>query len=170
MDVAGASLNDGADINQWTYSGNNNQRWRIESVGSGFYRVVSVNSSKCVDVVGNSTADGVAINQWPCNGQNNQSFTFQQLSTAISRTAISQMTAEQQNVMNVSVYPNPSAAQFTIYQKGIFSYTVKDLLGRILEIGRGVDKLTFGQRFVKGVYLLQVESSNKTKVFKLVKN
>jgi mannan endo-1,4-beta-mannosidase len=165
LDVAGAALTDGADINQWTYSGNNNQRWRIESVGGGYYRIVSVNSSKCVDVAGNSTADGAAINQWVCNGQFNQNFAFEQLSTATSRVA------EQEEVLiGPLVYPNPSADKFSIYQTGSFTYTVTDILGKVVEKGKGNDKASFGQGLPKGLYLLQLKSSDRIRTIKVSKN
>jgi mannan endo-1,4-beta-mannosidase len=172
LDVAGAALTDGADINQWTYSGNNNQRWRIESVGGGFYRIVSVNSSKCVDVAGNSTADGAAINQWTCNGQLNQNFTFEKLSTATSRTATFTATSDEQEetLINAVVYPNPSADKFSIYQTGSFSYTVTDILGNVVEKGKGINKVSFGQGLPDGLYLLQLNSSNKIKTIKVIKN
>ncbi|HEX8315336.1 MAG TPA: RICIN domain-containing protein [Flavisolibacter sp.] len=170
LDVSGSSTADGADINQWTYGGGNNQRWRIESVGSGYYRIVNVNSSKCVDVVSASTADGAAINQWTCSGQTNQSFSFQQLNTAVSARAPGLQMEEEFYAADASVYPNPSAASFTFYQKGVFTYRVMDFVGRTIEKGQGRDQLSFGKNFVKGNYVLQVTTLDKTSMFKLVKN
>ena len=42
VNVVNSSTADGADINQWSYAGNANQKWKIESVGSGFYHIVNV--------------------------------------------------------------------------------------------------------------------------------
>ncbi|MEO5565015.1 MAG: RICIN domain-containing protein [Chitinophagaceae bacterium] len=171
LDVSGASTADGADINQWTYSGNNNQRWRIESVGSGFYRIVSVNSGKCVDIVGASTADNAAINQWPCNGGNNQSFTFEQLSTTSARSAVpATEEVEEETLIPLSVYPNPSAHNFTVYQSGTFTYTITDINGKVIANRKAVNKANFGQELSKGMYLLQVRSEGKVRSVKVIKN
>jgi mannan endo-1,4-beta-mannosidase len=169
LDLVASSLSDGADINQWTYSGGNNQRWRIESVGSGYYRVVSVASGKCVDVVGNSTADGAAINQWTCSGQNNQSFTFQLLSGTSSTARVADPATQEVSV-TPGVYPNPSASEFNINIKGPFTYTVRDLLGRVVEKGKGSERVTFGKRLTAGTYMLQIELADKTSTIKIIKN
>jgi Glycosyl hydrolase family 26/Ricin-type beta-trefoil lectin domain-like/Secretion system C-terminal sorting domain len=169
LDVSGLSTADGGDINQWTYSGNNNQRWRIESVGSGFFRIVSVNSGKAVEITGNSSADGAAIDQRTYSGANNQQFTFQLLSST-GGTVAPQAAIQEETLIKTFVYPNPSAAQFSINQKGAFTYSVKDILGKVVEKGTGINKSDFGLSLHKGVYFLQIESANKTKTIKLVKN
>jgi hypothetical protein len=72
LDVAGISMANGAQIQQWDYLGGDNQKWRLESVGDGYYRIVAKHSGKVLDVVGVSTANGVRIQQWDWVGGDNQ--------------------------------------------------------------------------------------------------
>ncbi|MEV0216537.1 RICIN domain-containing protein [Micromonospora sp. NPDC050695] len=74
LDVTDRSTADEAPIQLWSYSGGNNQQWRAESEGGGYYRLVNRNSGKCLDVPGASTADSVQLIQYACNGTAAQSF------------------------------------------------------------------------------------------------
>jgi regulation of enolase protein 1 (concanavalin A-like superfamily) len=76
LDVTGASTADGANVEQWTYSGGTNQQWTLTNLGSGQYKIIGVGSGKSLDVANNSTADGANIDIWPYSGSNNQRFTF----------------------------------------------------------------------------------------------
>ena len=79
LDVSGALQGNGARVQQWTYAGGTNQRWRFEALGNGFYRIRAVHSGKCLDVYGAWGDDGAAVQQWECHGGANQQW---QLSTA----------------------------------------------------------------------------------------
>lgn len=72
LDVNGASTTDGTAIIQWTWSGANNQQWRLVDVGNGYHQILNRNSGDALDVNQSSTVDGTAIIQWPWNGGNNQ--------------------------------------------------------------------------------------------------
>ncbi|RKP54415.1 hypothetical protein D7Z26_13770 [Cohnella endophytica] len=72
LDVKDQSTADGAIIQQWSYSGGNNQKWVFTQVTGGYWKIKSVNSGKLMDISGASTADGAANIQWPDNGGNNQ--------------------------------------------------------------------------------------------------
>jgi hypothetical protein len=72
LDVNGASTADGANVQQWSCNGGNNQRWKLVSMGDGYNELVAKHSSKCLDVNGASTADGANVQQWHCTGSNNQ--------------------------------------------------------------------------------------------------
>ncbi|MGW0218680.1 RICIN domain-containing protein [Micromonospora chokoriensis] len=74
LDVTDRSTADSAPIQLWSYSGGNNQQWRAESEGNGYYRLVNRSSGKCLDVPGASTADSVQLIQYTCNGTAAQSF------------------------------------------------------------------------------------------------
>lgn len=82
LGVSGGSTADGAEIAQFSCdpaSPANNQAWRLNSLGSGFFQLVNGKSGKCIGVSGGSTANGAAIMQFPCetNGTiNNQSWTY----------------------------------------------------------------------------------------------
>jgi len=72
LDVKGLSTADGANVQQWSCTGGNNQRWKLVSMGDGYNELVAKHSGKCLDVAGVSTADGANVYQWHCTGGNNQ--------------------------------------------------------------------------------------------------
>lgn len=72
LDVADASTADGGNIQQWTYTGGNNQRWKVDLVSDGYYKITNINSGKVLDVAGPSTADGANVQQWTSTGATNQ--------------------------------------------------------------------------------------------------
>lgn len=72
LDVNGGSTADGGDVIQWTWSNGNNQKWRIDNLGNGYYTLTNVNSGKLLDVIGGSTADGGNVIQWSSTGGTNQ--------------------------------------------------------------------------------------------------
>jgi len=90
MDVSGNSGANGAVLIQWPYHGGQNQMFRPDSVGGGYYRLVALNSGKVADVAGGSTANGAAIIQWDWHGGNNQLFRLEPLSDGFYRTSQTQ--------------------------------------------------------------------------------
>jgi GH43 family beta-xylosidase len=64
LEVAGSATADGANIQQWTCNGGNNQRWRIEDQGDDTNRLVNVATGKVADVADCGSADGQDIRQW----------------------------------------------------------------------------------------------------------
>ena len=77
LDVADASLADGATIWQWTPHGGRNQRWAAEPQGDGTFRIVASHSGKVLDVAELSTADGGRVHQWTWHGGANQRWTIE---------------------------------------------------------------------------------------------
>ena len=78
FDVSDVSLDNGANIHQWEYLGNNNQLWVITEENAGEYSIVSVNSNKAVDVEGATSEDGANIHQWAYLGNDNQKWILNQ--------------------------------------------------------------------------------------------
>lgn len=64
VDVTDVSINNGANIQQWSYSGNGNQQWKAESIGDGYWKLTNSNSGKCLEVGGYSNEDGGNVQQW----------------------------------------------------------------------------------------------------------
>ena len=56
----------GANIQQWSCTGADNQRWRLVAMGDGSYEVVGKQSGKCLDVTNQSLLDGANVQQWGC--------------------------------------------------------------------------------------------------------
>jgi hypothetical protein len=74
MEVASNGSADGDNVQQWGCSGNANQRFSFEDMGSGYYRIRNMNSGRCLDVWGWSTADGANVAQYACGTGYNQQF------------------------------------------------------------------------------------------------
>ncbi|MBE0393857.1 glycosyl hydrolase family 8 [Flavobacterium sp. PL002] len=64
VDVTDISVNNGANIQQWTYGGSGNQQWKAESIANGYWKLINSNSGKCLEVGSYSNADGGNIQQW----------------------------------------------------------------------------------------------------------
>lgn len=86
LDVAGASQDDGANVQQWTWNGTGAQRWRVENIDGRRVRLVSQNSGKCLDVSNRATNAGANIAQYRCHGGDNQ---FWQLASASPASPVS---------------------------------------------------------------------------------
>jgi len=76
LDVTGgpAAVEDGVHVIQWPYWGGSNEIWQVLPVADGYYKIVALNSGKCLDVDGISLSDGAAVQQWSCWGGDNQSW------------------------------------------------------------------------------------------------
>jgi hypothetical protein len=76
LDAVGQGTANGTQIDQWTYSGGNNQRWTVTSLGYNQYKIIGVQSGRSLDVTGGGTANGTKIELWDYNGGNNQKYAF----------------------------------------------------------------------------------------------
>jgi hypothetical protein len=80
MDVADASLLDGAAVNQFNTNNNANQRWRLMPVNAVKnphpVAIVSVNSGKALDVPNGSRDAGTFIQQYQLHQRPNQQWMF----------------------------------------------------------------------------------------------
>jgi lysophospholipase L1-like esterase len=72
LDAQGQGTANGTPTQQWSYSGANNQRWTVTSLGSGQYKITGVQSGRSLDVTGQSTAVGAKIQLYDYSGANNQ--------------------------------------------------------------------------------------------------
>ncbi len=72
LDVTNAYTYDGANVQQFSNTVHNCQRWKLVDAGSGYYQIVNLNSGKLLEVANASTADGANVQQWTSNGNNCQ--------------------------------------------------------------------------------------------------
>lgn len=84
LDVNGASQDDGANVQGWSWNGTGAQRWRTEG-SSSRTRLVNVNSGKCLDVSNSATHSGANIAQFRCNGGDNQRWQLRTVSSSANR-------------------------------------------------------------------------------------
>ncbi|MFJ4771041.1 RICIN domain-containing protein [Streptomyces uncialis] len=72
LTVHGATNDDGANVDQWTYQSGANQHWSLENTPNG-YKLINANSGKALTVEGAYTHDGANVDQWTYYpGQANQ--------------------------------------------------------------------------------------------------
>ena len=76
LDIAGASLDNVAELIQNTYTSSNSQKWKVLQVSPGKYKVINVNSGKGLDVGNGSTSDGAWVQQYTYYGNANQLWSF----------------------------------------------------------------------------------------------
>lgn len=79
MDVHSASDANGAPIIQWPYHGGENQLFRPDPVGGGWFRLVGQRDGKVLDIEGASVAGGARAIQWDWHGGDNQLFRIERL-------------------------------------------------------------------------------------------
>lgn len=72
LEVAGSSTANGGAVQQRTWAGASNQKWKLVDAGSGYVRVVNLLSNKSLDIVGPSTANGALLQQWDWLSQDDQ--------------------------------------------------------------------------------------------------
>ncbi len=80
LDIAGASLEQGANLQQWQCLDNQqNQLILFQGVAgqSDLYTLVLQHSNRCLDTFGGEQGDGANLIQWACHGGANQQFRLQ---------------------------------------------------------------------------------------------
>ena len=76
LDVYASGTADGTNVDQWGWSGGNNQKWTLTHLGSGQYQAVGVGSGKLLEVAGASTTNGANVQIFTSNGNNGQKWTL----------------------------------------------------------------------------------------------
>jgi Ricin-type beta-trefoil lectin domain-like len=84
-DVADLSIDNGGRVQQWDWWGGNNQRWELEDLGGGLWRIMSTHSGKVLDVKDMSTDVGAPIIQWDWWGGNNQKWRLEDVGDGLTR-------------------------------------------------------------------------------------
>lgn len=77
LDVARGSRDNGANVLQYRYNGNANQKWYIERKSNGYYVIKSCASGKVLDVSGVSRDNGANVQQWEYLGGANQEWSIE---------------------------------------------------------------------------------------------
>ena len=72
LDVQDVSTSNGANVQLWTRTGANNQRWQITALGNNEYRIEAVHSGRALDVANVSAENGANIHLWSYGGGANQ--------------------------------------------------------------------------------------------------
>lgn len=88
FDIEKGSTARGARLIQWRAKGVSNQRFRLEPLGDGTYRIVAGHSGMVLDVEKASLAPGARVVQWPWTGAANQRFRLESADGVWSLVAV----------------------------------------------------------------------------------
>lgn len=68
LDIDGGSENSGANLQLWTKSNVDQQKFKIEYLNNGYYKIISLKSNKVLDVANGSNQNGANVWQYDNNG------------------------------------------------------------------------------------------------------
>lgn len=74
LDVAGASTEDGAKVQEWSCNGTGAQRFEVTRLADGAYQIINAHSRKSLDIYERSTQPNAPLQQWAYGGGANQQF------------------------------------------------------------------------------------------------
>ena len=72
LDVEGASIYNGANVQLYEYSAVAQKRFKVTNLGNGYYSIIAQHSNKSLDVKYAETAIGTNVWQWEWNGSDPQ--------------------------------------------------------------------------------------------------
>ncbi len=85
LDNAGYPSTTNKDVYQWGSNGLDFQKWKIDSVGGGYYKLVCLSGGLAVDVNDCGTEDGADIRQWDWLDNDCQKWRFEKLDDGFYR-------------------------------------------------------------------------------------
>lgn len=85
LDVTDGSLKDGTNVQQYEYSGNASQQFKLVSDGKGYYSILTAVSDykSCIDIEGGNANEGTNVIQWTYHGGDMQKFEIVEVSSGI---------------------------------------------------------------------------------------
>ena len=81
-------MNNKANIQQYQYKGQPNQKWQVIEVEPGYYAIIAKHSGKCLDVAHSSMNNKANIQQDAYRGADNQKWQFIPISDTESKCFI----------------------------------------------------------------------------------
>ena len=72
LDIDGGSENSGANLQLWTKSNVDQQKFKIEYLNNGYYKIISLKSNKVLDVANGSNQNGANVWQYQANNSKAQ--------------------------------------------------------------------------------------------------
>ena len=73
------------------------------------------------------------------------------------------------SITGTSIFPNPFSNQFTIQQKGDFSYQILSLNGKVMDFGNGIETVNIGKSLPNGIYVLKIQNLSGQTILKINK-
>ncbi|RED95272.1 RICIN domain-containing protein [Marinoscillum furvescens] len=76
LDVAGCSMEKGANVHQWSDANVDCQKWHIQATSDGYYTITSVQGGLVLEVESCSNANAANVQMWAPNGADCQKWSF----------------------------------------------------------------------------------------------
>lgn len=74
LDVVGNSYNTSAQIQQYDYNGNSNQKWGVAYDNGSNLMIYALSSNQCLDIPSGTANNGTNVQQYTCSHQANQNW------------------------------------------------------------------------------------------------
>lgn len=156
----------GSKIEQHPFTGNDQQKWKINEVATEVFSIINVSANRALDVSGPSQDNGTIIHIWEFFNGSNQQWIFQ---TAEIRTGIKTPIAE---TPEIRIYPNPTNdILYFDNLSGDSTYKLFSISGNLLETGM----LNISENRIQtdhlqtGMYVIEVKNSKNIFYNKLIK-
>jgi hypothetical protein len=82
----------------------------------------------------------------------------------------SQVGVDENSELLISIYPNPTANDFTIQLEGNFSYSIFAIDGQLIQNGTAFNKESLSlENYANGAYIVEVSNDIFTKSIQLIK-
>ena len=75
IDVQCSQVNDGSNLIQYTWQCSDNQKWKFEDVGDGYFKITAVHSGKCISV----DNGGKEVVQWSWKSDDSQKWKLEKV-------------------------------------------------------------------------------------------
>lgn len=161
LDVANGSASNNANVQQYTYTGTDRQKFKlVKDSSTGYYYIYTGASgySKVIDVAGKSTADGANILQYGYKGTTNQLFDIQKISDGVY--AIKTRVTSSGSCLDV--YNWSTAAGGNIAQYSYWGGACQLWILQAASTERGTDSSLSSNDLTYGNYTSSITSGNFT--------
>ena len=142
LDISNASKNNGANVQLWNYTGEAQQKFKLEYLKDGYYVIRNINSNKVLDVQGGGINSPTNVQQYEYNGTDSQKWIIQEtddgyyhIISKLSELYLDVSGGTAGNGTNIQVYtPNETASQkfkFILKDSQVGTRTLEDGTYRI---------------------------------------
>ena len=111
LDISAGSTVNGANLQIWDYTNELQQKFRLDYLGDGFYKITNIRSGKVLDVAGGNSADGTNVQQYEWNGTDAQKWVIRKNSdgsyniiSCLKDKFLTVQNGNTQNGTNVAIY------------------------------------------------------------------
>lgn len=113
LNVNNSGISEFTNVNQWTNTGSDAQRWILEELSDGYYKIISVSSGLVLDVNGSSTENGATIQLFTSIGSNAQKWKIDSLGDGYYRLSAACALDKAMDVDGASAAEGTKVQQYT---------------------------------------------------------